>query len=44
MLQVRNVEVVYNDVIQVLRRVSIDVPQGSIVALLGATSWSTARS
>lgn len=36
MLQVKNLEVVYNDVIQVLRGVSLDVPQGSIVALLGA--------
>jgi len=36
MLQVKNVEVVYNDVIQVLRGVSLDVPEGSIVALLGA--------
>jgi branched-chain amino acid transport system ATP-binding protein len=36
MLQVKNVEVVYNDVIQVLRGVSLDVPRGSIVALLGA--------
>ena len=36
MLSIRNVEVVYNDVIQVLRGVSLDVPQGSIVALLGA--------
>ncbi len=36
MLSVRNLEVVYNDVIQVLRGVSLDVPQGSIVALLGA--------
>ncbi len=36
MLQVKNVEVIYNDVIQVLRGVSLDVPQGSIVALLGA--------
>jgi branched-chain amino acid transport system ATP-binding protein len=35
-LSVRNVEVVYNDVALVLRGVSIDVPQGSIVALLGA--------
>jgi branched-chain amino acid transport system ATP-binding protein len=30
------VEVVYNDVALVLRGVSLDVPQGSIVALLGA--------
>jgi branched-chain amino acid transport system ATP-binding protein len=36
MLQVKNVEVVYNDVIQVLRGVSLAVPQGAIVALLGA--------
>jgi branched-chain amino acid transport system ATP-binding protein len=36
MLQVKNVEVVYNEVIQVLRGVSLDVPEGSIVALLGA--------
>ncbi|MET1037845.1 MAG: ATP-binding cassette domain-containing protein, partial [Aeromicrobium sp.] len=36
MLQVKNVEVVYNDVIQVLRGVSLTVPEGSIVALLGA--------
>nr|MCW2728754.1 transporter ATP-binding protein [Aeromicrobium sp.] len=36
MLQVKNLEVVYNEVIQVLRGVSLDVPEGSIVALLGA--------
>lgn len=36
MLQINSLEVVYNDVIQVLRGVSLDVPQGSIVALLGA--------
>jgi branched-chain amino acid transport system ATP-binding protein len=35
-LAVRNLEVVYSDVILVLRGVSIDVPKGSIVALLGA--------
>src|SRR3954468_23292216 len=35
-LAVRNLEVVYNDVILVLRGVSLDVPQGRIVALLGA--------
>ena len=32
----RNLEVVYSDVILVLRGVSLAVPQGSIVALLGA--------
>ncbi|MDV6011464.1 ABC transporter ATP-binding protein [Haloechinothrix sp. LS1_15] len=36
MLAVRNLEVVYNDVILVLRGVSLDVPEGQIVALLGA--------
>jgi branched-chain amino acid transport system ATP-binding protein len=35
-LGVRNVEVVYNDVALVLRGVSLDVPAGAIVALLGA--------
>jgi branched-chain amino acid transport system ATP-binding protein len=35
-LAVRNVEVVYNDVALVLRGVSLDVPAGAIVALLGA--------
>ncbi|MGW3352686.1 ABC transporter ATP-binding protein [Nonomuraea rubra] len=36
MLEVRNLEVVYDDVMLVLRGVSIRVPPGSIVALLGA--------
>lgn len=36
MLQVRNLEVVYDDVMLVLRGVSLDVPPGDIVALLGA--------
>jgi branched-chain amino acid transport system ATP-binding protein len=35
-LSVKNLEVVYDDVILVLRGVSIDVPKGKIVALLGA--------
>jgi branched-chain amino acid transport system ATP-binding protein len=35
-LSVRNLEVVYDDVILVLRGVSLQVPQGSVVALLGA--------
>jgi branched-chain amino acid transport system ATP-binding protein len=35
-LGVRNLEVVYNDVVLVLRGVSLEVPTGSIVALLGA--------
>ncbi|MEV0583350.1 ABC transporter ATP-binding protein [Nonomuraea sp. NPDC050310] len=36
MLDVRNLEVVYDDVMLVLRGVSLTVPKGSIVALLGA--------
>src|SRR5258708_30436306 len=36
LLSVRNVEVVYDDVILVLRGLSLDVPKGAIVALLGA--------
>ena len=35
-LRVSNLEVVYSDVILVLRGVSLEVPRGSIVALLGA--------
>lgn len=34
-LTVNNIEVVYDDVIQVLRGVSLDVPEGKIVTLLG---------
>ncbi|GAA4506288.1 ABC transporter ATP-binding protein [Nonomuraea ferruginea] len=36
MLEIRNLEVVYDDVMLVLRGVSLAVPPGSIVALLGA--------
>jgi branched-chain amino acid transport system ATP-binding protein len=36
LLSVRNIEVVYDEVILVLRGLSLDVPQGSVVALLGA--------
>ena len=36
MLSVANLEVVYSDVIVALRGVSLEVPDGSIVALLGA--------
>jgi len=36
LLDVNNIEVVYNDVILVLRGLSLRVPQGKIVALLGA--------
>ncbi|CAI8043822.1 High-affinity branched-chain amino acid transport ATP-binding protein LivF [Geodia barretti] len=36
MLEVANLEVVYNEVVLVLRGLSIEVPEGGIVALLGA--------
>lgn len=36
MLEVANLEVVYNEVILVLRGLSVEVPDGKIVALLGA--------
>src|SRR5947207_9907554 len=36
LLAVRNIEVVYDDVILVLRGLGLEVPQGAIVALLGA--------
>ncbi len=36
MLSLENIEVVYNDVVLVLRGISIEVPDGKIVALLGA--------
>ncbi|MDH3463400.1 MAG: ABC transporter ATP-binding protein [Acidimicrobiia bacterium] len=36
MLSLENLEVVYNDVVLVLRGISIEVPDGKIVALLGA--------
>ncbi|MBU1277220.1 MAG: ABC transporter ATP-binding protein [Proteobacteria bacterium] len=35
MLEVNNIEVVYNDVILVLKGISLSVPQGGVVALLG---------
>lgn len=35
LLEVNNIEVVYNDIIQVLRGVSLNVPKRGIVALLG---------
>ncbi len=36
MLKINNIEVVYSDVILVLRGVSLEVPEGQIVSLLGA--------
>jgi len=35
LLEVNNIEVVYHDIVQVLRGVSLKVPEGGIVALLG---------
>ena len=36
LLNVNNIEVIYNHVILVLKGVSLEVPKGGIVALLGA--------
>jgi branched-chain amino acid transport system ATP-binding protein len=36
LLSVENLEVVYNDVVLVLRGISLEVPDGQIVALLGS--------
>src|SRR5919109_4356915 len=36
MLRLNNIEVIYSDVILVLKGLSLEVPQGQIVALLGA--------
>src|SRR5688572_13198618 len=36
LLSVKNVEVVYDDIVLVLRGLSLEVPKGAIVALLGA--------
>lgn len=36
MLKLNNIEVIYNDVILVLKGVSLEVPEGKIVTLLGA--------
>jgi branched-chain amino acid transport system ATP-binding protein len=36
MLQLNNIQVIYSDVILVLKGLSLEVPQGQIVALLGA--------
>jgi branched-chain amino acid transport system ATP-binding protein len=36
LLSVNNVEVVYDDIVLVLRGLSLEVPKGTIVALLGA--------
>ena len=35
LLEINNIEVVYNDIVQVLRGVSLNVPESDIVALLG---------
>jgi branched-chain amino acid transport system ATP-binding protein len=36
MLSLKNIEVIYSDVILVLKGVSLDIPEGKIIALLGA--------
>ena len=42
LLSVNNIEVIYNHVILVLKGVSLDVPEGSIVALLGGNGAARA--
>ena len=37
-LDINNIEVVYNKAVQVLRGLSLSVPAGAIVALLAATA------
>ncbi|MBW2091837.1 MAG: ATP-binding cassette domain-containing protein, partial [Deltaproteobacteria bacterium] len=36
LLELKNVEVIYSEVILVLKGINMEVPKGSIVALLGA--------
>ncbi len=36
MLSLNNIEVIYNDVILVLKGMSLEVPEGKIIALLGS--------
>jgi branched-chain amino acid transport system ATP-binding protein len=36
MLKLKNIEIVYNDVILAVKGISLEVPQGRIVALLGS--------
>src|SRR4030066_2465347 len=36
MLRLNNIEVIYSDVILVLKGVSLEVPEGKIISLLGA--------
>ena len=47
LLEVNNIEVVYNDIIQVLRGVSLKVPRGSIVSFVTVPSenplWVVSR-
>ena len=42
-LSVKNIEVIYNHAILVLRGVSLEVPQGKIVALLGGNDAGKSR-
>ena len=43
MLRLNNVEVIYDDVILVLKGLSLEVPKGQIVALLGSNGAGNQR-
>ena len=43
LLEVNNIEVIYNHVILVLKGVSLSVPKGGITALLGGTARARQR-
>ena len=43
LLSVNNIEVIYDHVILVLRGVSLEVPEGGIVTLLGANGAGSRR-
>ena len=43
LLELNNLEVIYDEVILVLRELSLEVPQGKLVALLGSNGAGSPR-